>query len=164
MTAGTAVTCACCQAPRPAAEVYERVPRSGEWFCRDTAGCRRRIASLGDPVGEVAAEPPPAVAGARCSVCATSGNVYERTSGVFVCLDRAACAERSVEAQYLTSWSDSSPDRLIAETGGHLRIPAAAPPQVPAEQPELDYAELAVMAAQEALGRKAGGTSATTVA
>ena len=157
MTAATAVTCACCQAPRPAAEVYERVPRSGEFFCRDTAGCRRRIASLGDPVGEVAAEPPPAVAGATCSVCATAGNVYERTRGVFVCLDRRGCEARSVQYQSLTAWTDSSPDRVIAEAGGHLRIPAARPVEVLAEQTPLDPAELAGLAAREALGAKRAG-------
>jgi hypothetical protein len=103
MTPTTAVRCACCQTPRPAAEVYERIPRSGEFFCKDVAGCRRRMAGVGDPVGEVAAAPPPAVAGARCSVCATAGRVYERTRSVFVCLDREACAARSIEAQYLTA-------------------------------------------------------------
>jgi hypothetical protein len=154
VTAAVAVRCACCQAPRSGAEVFERVPRSGEFFCRDTMGCRRRIASLGDPVGEITAAPPPAVAGAACAVCATASGVYERSPGVFVCLDRAGCAERSVETQYLTAWTDGSPDRLISAAGGRLRLPASAPPEVPAARVELDLAEMRVMAAQEALGAK----------
>ena len=148
------LTCACCQAPRPAAEVFERVPRSGEFFCKDTGGCRKRMASLGDPVGEIAAAPPPAVAGARCSVCATVGGVYERTPGVYVCLDRAGCADRAVEAQYLTAWTDGSPDRVISAAGGRLRLPAPHPPEVPPVRTELDPAEMESLAAQDALGRR----------
>ena len=105
-----AVRCACCQTPRPAAEVFERMPGSDEWFCRDTAGCRRRMACYGDPVGEIASSPPPAVTGARCSVCATAGGVYERTPGIFVCLDRAGCAERSVDFQFLTAHREDYPE------------------------------------------------------
>jgi hypothetical protein len=156
VTAATAVRCACCQTQRPAAEVYERVPRSGEFFCKDTAGCRRRIASLGDPVGEIAAEPPPAVAGAACSICAAAeppGGVYERSGGVFACLDRPGCQERSVETQYLTAWSDGGADRMISPADMRA-MAAAAPPQVPPERTELDPEEMARMAAQEALGRK----------
>jgi hypothetical protein len=136
--------------------LYERVPRSGEWFCRDTTGCRRRIASLGDPVGEIAAEPPPAVSGAACSICAAvnpPGGVYERSRGVFACLDRPGCQERSVETQYLTAWSDSSPDRLIS-AADMWAMSSSAPPQVPPERTELDPEEMARLAAQEAMGRK----------
>jgi hypothetical protein len=163
VTAASAVRCACCHSPRPAAEVYERIPRRGEWFCRDTTGRRRRIASLGDPVGEVAAAPPPAVAGARCSICATAGNVYERSPGVFMCLDRAGCSERSVEAQYLTAWSDSSPDRLIS-VADMWALASSAPPQVPPERTELTPEEMAVLAWQEAAGRRAEGASTASVA
>jgi hypothetical protein len=114
------------------------------------------MAHVGDPVGEVAAAPPPAVAGARCSVCATVGNVYERSAGVFMCLDRAGCTERSVETQYLTAWSDSSPDRLIS-AADMWALSSSAPPQVPPERTELDPEEMARLAAQEALGRKRPG-------
>lgn len=153
MTAATLLRCACCQTSRPAAEVYERVPRSGEFFCRDTAGCRRRIASLGDPVGEVVAAPPPAAAGARCSICDAPGGAYERTPGVYVCVDRAGCADRAVETQFLHAWSDSSPDRLISSADMRA-MAAAARPEVPPERTQLAPGEMAALAAADALGRK----------
>jgi hypothetical protein len=129
----TAVTCAACQSPQPQAALYERIVRSGEFFCKDTTACRRQLASLGDPVGQVAAVPPPVVPGARCQICATvdpSGGVYERSPGSYCCLDRGGCQERAVDYQYLSPWTDASPDRMIAETAGHLRLPAATSAEV----------------------------------
>jgi hypothetical protein len=132
MTAPSAVRCACCRTLRPAAEVYERIPGHDEWFCRDTAGCRKRIASLGDPVGEIVAAPPPSVAGAACSICGTvdpPGGVYERTMDMYACLDRPGCAERSVESQFLTAHREDFPEVATTKitTAMHTARDARAP-------------------------------------
>ena len=156
MTAATTVTCASCQTPRPGAETYERVPHSGERFCTDTAGCRRRMAAIGDPVGEITPAPPPAVTGAMCSICGVTdppGGAYERLRGQYACIDRAGCGERAVEYQYLHSWSDQSPDRLISAADMRA-MAAAASPQVPPEPTVLSPDQMAALAAQDALGRK----------
>lgn len=158
MTAAVTVVCACCQTRRPAAETYERVPFSGERFCTDAAGCRRRMAGVGDPVAEVGAvavTAPSAVPGARCAVCGTvdpPGGAYAR-GAAYMCLDMAGCRERSVEYQYLTAWGDSSPDRLISSAEMRA-LQAAAPAEVPAERAPLSPEEMARLAAADDLGRK----------
>lgn len=129
VTAASAVRCACCCTLRPAAEVFERVPGLDKWFCRDTAGCRKRMASLGDPVGEIAAAPPPSVAGAACSICGTvdpPGGVYERTLNMHACLDRAGCAERSVQSQFLTAHREDFPEVATTKMTTRLHEDRAA--------------------------------------
>ena len=98
------VACSACQTARPAADTYERVPGSGERFCRDTAGCRLRLAGVGDPVADVFAvtRPPavPAAAGGTCDVCGAAadvpGGLYARTATLLRCRDRAGCQERQL--------------------------------------------------------------------
>jgi hypothetical protein len=34
--------CEICATPDPPGGLYERIPRSGAWFCRNTAGCQQR--------------------------------------------------------------------------------------------------------------------------
>jgi hypothetical protein len=152
-TAAATVRCAVCETQRPASEVYEPVRGVGEYRCADTAACRRRVGYVGDPVGEFIASPPAAVPGAACAVCGAAGGAYERTPGVYVCIDRGGCAERAVEAQYLTAWGDSSADALISPADMRA-MAAAAPPEIPPERTELDPAAMAALASQDALGRK----------
>lgn len=137
MTATGTVHCACCRTARSAAEVYERVPRSGEFFCRDTAGCRRRTAYVGEPVGDIAVMAPPAVAGAACAICGTAdAPVYERTPGMFVCLDRSGCDSRAIETQFLTSHRDHFPQVAVTSAGMMMHaIRDAGAPAVPADRP-----------------------------
>lgn len=157
MTAEAARVCACCCTTRPAAEVYQRVPHSSEWFCTDTTGCRRRMASVGDPVAEfLTTSPPPAVPGARCAFCGTvdpPGGVYAR-GAAFMCLDRGACTERSVDFQFLTAHREDFPEVANTSITGMMHSAKGAGAQMPAARTELSHAEMANLAAQEALGRK----------
>jgi hypothetical protein len=145
VTAPTVVRCACCQTQRPAAETYERVPRSGERFCTDTAGCRRRMAGIGDPVTDVdvaAAAPPPVVPGARCAICGTvdpPGGVY--AGAAYMCLDRAGCTERSVEFQFLTAHREDFPEVANTTVTGMMHAARdAGAPSVPTALPLEDAA------------------------
>lgn len=155
----TTVRCDYCGTVVPADETFQPFRGGGVNRCKDAAACERRALQLNDPT-ILAAEDlpgaPPAVPGARCAVCGAvdpPGGVY--AGAAYMCLDRAGCGERSVEYQCLTAWTDSGPDRLIAEAGGRLRLPASpSGPEIPPERVELDHAQMAALAAGEALGRK----------
>lgn len=150
--------CDYCSTAVPADEVYQPFRHGAVNRCRDAAACEQRALMLHDPTilrAEDRPVPPPlgAPPGAACGYCGATGGLY--SSGVaWMCADRAGCTQRGVEAQFLSAWTDSGPDRWIAESGGHLRLPASPPPQVVAEQAELTPAEREGLAASEALGRK----------
>jgi hypothetical protein len=91
-----------------------------------------------------------------CSICGVTdppGGAYERLRGQYACIDRAGCGERAVEYQYLHSWSDQSPDRLISAADMRA-LGAAAGAQVPPEPSVLGAAETAALRASNELGRK----------
>lgn len=157
----TAVRCAYCETDRPAVETFFNGSVNR---CKDGAACEYRATALYDPTivpAEDRPVPPPmdAPPGAACPNCGATEGLYG--GAAWMCRDRAACEQRSVEFQYLTAWSDSSPDAMIAAACGTLQLPASHPPVVPAEQPRLDPAEMAAemyaLSAQEALGRKRPG-------
>lgn len=131
--AGTLVRCDFCQDQRPAAEVFE--PYRGTARCRDVGACERRQIRAFDPsipLDEDLPRPPAtgAPAGAACGICGASGaGLYERISGQFACRDRDRCQRQSIEFQYLRSWSDSSPDRLISSAQMRQAISDAGPAQ-----------------------------------
>lgn len=161
MTAATAARCDYCHAVVPAGETFQPFPGGAYNRCKDTEACERRQTRAFDPTimpDEDMPVPPPASApvGTACDYCRTegpAGGLYERMRGQWFCLDRAACEQRSIGFQYLTAWSDSSPDRLIS-AADMWAMASSAPPQVPPERTELDPDELTALAWQEALGRK----------
>jgi hypothetical protein len=133
VTAAVTVTCSCCQTPQAIGDAYEPVPGLGEYRCTDLPGCRRRMAYVGDPVGQVAASPPPVVSAAACSICGTTsppGGVYERTAGMYACLDRPGCQARSVETQFLTAHREDFPE--VATTKMTTRMHEARAAGAPA--------------------------------
>lgn len=155
MTVPPGARCASCGAT---AGLYNR---GDNYFCADRHACRYRSAAYGDPVAEVAdiARPPSrpaAVPGARCSICGAidpPSGVYHRGGASYACLDRPGCDERSVEFQYLTAWSDESPEQRIV-AADLRRLAKSAGAQIPPEPTVLGHDEMAALAAQDRLGRK----------
>jgi hypothetical protein len=135
--------CDYCKTQRPASEVFE--PYRGAVRCRDVAGCERRQIRAFDPtvpLDEDLPTPPTVGAppGAACAVCGAPGpRLYERIphSGQYVCRDRDACQQQSIEYQYLRAWGDSSPDRLI--TSAEMRQVAGRPPEMVARPGSVDF-------------------------
>lgn len=156
MSAATTVLCSCCETPRPLAEVYEPVPGIGEYRCSDLAGCRRRLAYVGDPVGPPVATRAATAPGATCSVCNVTdppGGAYQRSPGIYACLDRAGCEQRSVDFQFSHAWSDSSPDRFITSADMRATVSAAGA-ETPPARTELSHEQMAVRSASDDLARK----------
>lgn len=156
MTATAMARCACCETDRPAAEVFGPYP--GAVRCKNVRACERRRLRAYDPTippDEDMPAPPAASAppGARCAVCEAPGGLYERGGGQWVCRDQAGCQARAVEVQFLHAWGDSSPDRLI-DAAQMRAAQAAAGAEIPPERAEPGPAELAALAAADALGRK----------
>lgn len=140
MTAQTSAQCDYCHATVPAGETFH--PFATVTRCKDVAACERRQIRAYDPTivpDEDRPAPPPAATppGAVCAVCGASGTengLYERLRGQCACLDRAACEQRAVEAQFLRSHPDSSPDQLVSSA--QMRAgQAAAGAQIPPEPP-----------------------------
>jgi hypothetical protein len=162
VTASTLVRCSFCQDQRPLSDVFE--PYRGAVRCRDVAACERRQIRAFDPtippdedrprpLGPQAGPP-----GTACGYCRASdppGGLHQRTPGVWFCLDRAACEQRSVDVLYLTAWSDSSPDRMISAADMRA-MTSAAGAQIPPEPSRHDPDALAVEAWRSAAGRQRG--------
>lgn len=159
MTATGEARCDCCEALRPVSGLFE--PYRGAVRCRDVKACERRRIQAYDPtvIPEEDLPSPPAAAappGTVCAVCRTDGapgGLYERSPGVWFCRQRPACEQRAVEVQYLHAWSDQSPDRLISSAEMRATV-AAASAEIPPERAAPDPDKMAVLAAQDALGRK----------
>jgi hypothetical protein len=154
--AGTLVRCDYCGGNVPPAETYRPFPHGPVVRCRDTAACAQRQLTLNDPTisdWDRPSPPPSAPAGARCAACGAAEDLYNGGHAYF-CRSRAECVQR--EAADLSPWRDGGPDSAIATAGvgGTLRLPAPHPPEVPPERTELDPAQMAALASQEALGRK----------
>lgn len=153
--------CDYCGAERPAAELYAPVPNGAVLRCRDVPACERRQIRAFDPAilpDEDMPRPPAtgAPAGAACAVCGASGpDLYEHNpaGGQWMCRGTAGCQQRGVDRQFLTAWSDTSPDRLISAAQMRAMV-AAAPPEVAAERPPASAEDLHAEAWRSAMGRR----------
>jgi hypothetical protein len=157
MTAASMRRCDYCHTTVPADQAFTPVFGGVYSRCKDERACNRRQTRAYDPTILADEDMPvrlPAVSGATCSLCRTfdpPGGADALAAG-YACRDRAGCEQR--QGLDLAPWTDSSPDQLIAQSGGHLRMPASPPAVVPAVQPELSHDEIAALAAADALGRK----------
>ncbi|MGH3191738.1 MAG: hypothetical protein ACRDPY_28300 [Streptosporangiaceae bacterium] len=119
------VRCDCCQASRPAAEVF--APYAGAVRCRDTAGCQRRMLYEGTGMEPpVFDRPAPVSSAAPCAICGTSqppGGLFERSQGVLICCDRSGCDARAIETQFLTAHGE---EFRTAYTSAEMRAAAIA--------------------------------------
>ncbi len=146
------VTCVYCATDRPAVEVYEPVPRSGTYRCRDTVACQRTTLYANTGMEPPSFAPPAAVSttgSVVCDYCRTgrpAAEVYQPipNGAMHRCRDTAACAERSVGSLYLTAQRDDYPEVATTTSGGmrHATRAAGAPP-VPAGGPLHPSAERA---------------------
>jgi hypothetical protein len=136
------VTCDCCQTPRPAAEVQalpwrRPLPRR----CRLPAahGLTWATRSARRPSAGPPRSPVPA---ALCGATDPAGGAFERSPGVYACLDRAGCDARGIETQYLAAHGD---DSQVLYTSAQMRAAAAGsvaqvPEAVPADVAEARQA------------------------
>lgn len=136
---GAFAGCCCCGAVSPEGGVYEPLPGSGEYRCRDQKGCRRRLAYAGDPIGPpVPAAPPSAGAGGTvtCDYCRgvvmveaafapVPGGAYYR------CRDTQACQVRAA-GQFLVAHRDDYPEVAVTTQAGMRAASAQASAEVPA--------------------------------
>lgn len=155
MTTAAMAQCDYCGTGVPTAETFQ--PYRGAVRCRDVGACERRQLRRYDPTLLRDEDLPVPVTGTvrpgtACAACGAVGlALYARMPGQWVCTDRDACQRRALED--MSAWSDSSPDRLISSADMRvLAAPASAEVAPPRRQ--LDPAEMAALAASEALGRK----------
>lgn len=131
------------------------------WLCASAERCATYQAAVADPALALMVEqrdeiapPPDAPAGTPCAYCGAvdpPGGVA--AASAYACRDRAGCEQRSVEHQYLTAYRDESPDRLIS-AADMMHLQAQAGAQVPPAPRVLTPAEMAALAASDAVGRK----------
>jgi hypothetical protein len=156
MTMASLARCDYCGETLPVNETFHPVPSITR--CRDVADCDQRQIRRYDPTLQDdwarPSTPAAAPAGARCANCGTAGDLYNGGNAYF-CRDRAGCELRA--KQDMSAWSDESPDRLIA-AADMMRLSQLAGAQIPPAPTVLDPAEMAALAAQEALGRKRPGS------
>ena len=149
-----AVTCACCHAARPAGEMYEPVPRSGTYRCRDTSACQRRMTYEGTGMEPPSFDPPAEVAATggsiRCDFCKTPRPVSELyrpvPSGVLHrCRDTEGCRERANEMLFSTAHRDDFPSVAITTSSGlrHAERAAGAPTMAAAVPDDVSEARQA---------------------
>ena len=160
MTAASLAQCSYCHATLPASDTFE--PYLGAIRCRDVAACERRQIRAFDPTitpDEDRPVPPAATApaGTACAACrapAAPGELYDRGGGQWFHRDRAAC-ERE-QAYDLAPQTPDDWDPSLEITPSQMRaLVSAGGAQIPPEPTVLTPAEIAALAAQEALARKA---------
>jgi hypothetical protein len=167
-TAQTLAQCSFCQADVPLSSTYEPFPGNDIRRCLDTGACQKRQLHAGtntEPGTPSWDRTPLNAAAGRCGICHAAsppGGVYERSQGVFVCLDRPGCDARSVETQFLTSHGEDFADAEITSAELRAAVSAAgAAPAVARAAPDNPFSAEAIAAGQRdmavaMMGRRRG--------